>query len=119
MHCFYHPEKPAVGLCRFCQRGLCVECAAVVEDVLACRARHEDRVRAQERLASRSLLQAARFAAVYWRNAIFYGLTGTVFIAFGLWQLKWLGLQAFVFIMLGGFLLYAAIANYLEGRRYR
>jgi hypothetical protein len=40
------------------------------------------------------------------RNAIFYGLVGGVFAAFGLWQLK-------------GFLLYAAAANYFEGRKYK
>jgi len=53
------------------------------------------------------------------RNATFYGLVGVAFAGFGLWQLKWLGLQAALFIALGVFLLYAAIANYLEGRRYK
>ena len=53
------------------------------------------------------------------RNATFYGLVGVAFAGFGLWQLKWLGLQAALFIALGAFLFYAAIANYLEGRKYK
>jgi len=53
------------------------------------------------------------------RNAVFYGLVGGVFAGFGLWQLKWLGLQAVVFMMLGAFLLYAAAANYFEGRKHK
>jgi len=53
------------------------------------------------------------------RNTVFYGLVGTAFTGFGLWQLKWLGLQAVVFIMLGIFLFYAAAANFFEGRKYK
>jgi sulfite exporter TauE/SafE len=46
-------------------------------------------------------------------------LVGVAFTGFGVWQLKWLGLQAALFIALGVFLLYAAVANYLEARKYR
>ena len=53
------------------------------------------------------------------RNTTFYGLVGVAFAGFGLWQLKWLGLQAALFIALGVFLLYASISNYLEGRKYQ
>ena len=119
MNCFYHPDKSAVGLCKYCQRGLCAECAAVVDDVLACKHRHEDEVHKLEQLAARNLFQSKRVASGYMRNAIFYGLTGAVFAAFGIWQYRWLGLQAVVFIMLGIFLLYAAGANYFEGRKHK
>lgn len=119
MNCFYHPDEHAIGLCKYCQRGLCAECAAVIDDVLACKKRHEDEVRALERLAARNLFQSKRVASGYMRNAIFYGLVGGVFAGFGLWQLKWLGLQAAIFILLGAFLIYAAGANYVEGRKYK
>ncbi|RJP54039.1 MAG: hypothetical protein C4586_00470 [Anaerolineaceae bacterium] len=119
MNCFYHPIAPATGLCKYCQRGLCPECAAVVDDVLACKGRHENEVRSLEQLTARTLFQSKRVVSGYIRNAIFYGLVGTVFGGFGLWQLKWLGLQAVIFIMLGVFLLYAAGANYFEGRKHK
>jgi sulfite exporter TauE/SafE len=119
MICFHHPDKPAVGSCKYCQRGLCIECAVVVDDVLACKNRHEDEVRSLGQLAARSLFQSRRVASVYMRNATFYGLVGLAFAGFGLWQLKWLGLQAVLFIALGVFLLYAAGANYFEGRKHR
>ncbi|MDL1943997.1 hypothetical protein FBQ99_16805 [Chloroflexi bacterium CFX2] len=119
MNCFYHPTQPAVGLCKYCQRGLCSECAAVVDDVLACKGRHGDEVRQLEQLTARNLFQSKRVGSVYMRNATFYGLVGAAFAGFGLWQLKWLGLQAALFIALGIFLLYAAAANYLEGRKYK
>jgi hypothetical protein len=53
------------------------------------------------------------------RNATFYGLVSVAFIGFGWWTLQWLGLQAVLFIALGVFLLYAASANYFEGRKYK
>ena len=118
MNCFYHPNQPAVGVCKYCQRGLCSECATPVDDVLACKDRHEDEVHQLELLSARNLFQSRRVYSGYMRNAIFYGLVGVAFAGFGLWQLKWLGLQAALFIALGGFLLYAAIANYLEGRKH-
>ena len=119
MNCYYHPTQPAVGVCKYCPRGLCSECAAVVDDVLACKNRHEDEVHQLEQLTARNLFQSKRVQSVYMRNATFYGLVGVAFAGFGLWQLKWLGLQAALFIALGIFLLYAAIANYLEGRKYK
>lgn len=117
--CFYHLDKPAVGLCKHCQRGLCNECAAIVDDVLACKNRHENEVRSLEQLTIRNLFQSRRVGAAYMRNAIFYGLVGALFAGFGWMQLRFLGLQAVFFILIGAFLLYASIANYLEGRKQR
>jgi hypothetical protein len=89
-----------------------------VNDALACKNRHEERVHALEQMTARNILQSQRVGSTYLRNAIFYGLVGSVFAGFGFWQLNWLGLQAVVFIMLGIFLLYAAGANYFESRKY-
>ncbi|HNO94031.1 MAG TPA: hypothetical protein PKJ84_07665 [Anaerolineales bacterium] len=119
MNCFYHSAQPAIGLCKYCQRGLCSECAAVVDDVLACKKRHEDEVHKLEVLNARNLFQSERVGSVYMKNFTFYGLVGLAFVGFGWWQLKWLGLQAVLFIVLGAFLLYASVANYLEGKKYK
>jgi sulfite exporter TauE/SafE len=119
MRCYYHPEKPAVGICKHCQRGLCNDCAAVIEDVLACKNRHEEEVLAMEQLTARNIFQSKRVSSAYTRNAIFYGLVGTLFTGFGLYQYPFLGLQAVFFILIGLFLLYAAVANYFEARKHR
>jgi sulfite exporter TauE/SafE len=118
MNCFYHPDSPAIGLCKYCQRGLCSECATIVDDVLACTHRHEDDVRQLGQLAARNLFQSKRVSSTYMRNAIFYGLVGVLFAGFGLVQYRFLGLQAVFFMMIGLFLLYAASANYFEGRKH-
>jgi len=119
MNCFYHPTLPAIGICKYCQRGLCTDCAAVIDDVLACTGRHEDEVHQIEQLAARNLFQSKRVGSAYTRNAIFYVLVGVLFTGFGLVQYRFLGLQAVFFILIGLFLLYAASANYFEGRKHK
>jgi hypothetical protein len=116
MNCYYHPNQPAVGLCKHCQRGLCIECAADVDGSLACKERHEVQVRALEALTARNLLQAGRLGSVYRRNAIFYFLSGALFAGFGFYQFPFAGLQAIFLLLIGLFLLYAAVANFLESR---
>lgn len=50
---------------------------------------------------------------------IFYGAVGILFAAYGISQFKWLGLQAGVYAVIGLALLWAALANYLESRKYK
>jgi hypothetical protein len=119
MVCFHHHDRTAIGTCKHCQRGLCDECAAVIEDVLACKNRHEEEVMAVEQMTARTIFQSKRVGSAYSRNAIFYGLVGALFTAFGVYQYPFLGLQAVFFILIGLFLLYAAAANYFEARKHR
>ena len=118
MVCFYHPDRPAVGVCKHCQRGLCTSCAVVIEDVLACQNRHEEEVREVEKLIARNIFHSKRVGSTYMRSAIFYGLVGGAFAAFGLYQYVFLGLQAVFFIVLGLFLLWAGGANFFEARKH-
>jgi sulfite exporter TauE/SafE len=72
-----------------------------------------------EALLQRNILQSKRVGSDYMRNTIFYGIVGILFSAFGISQLKFLGLQALVYLIIGLALLWAAFANYLESRKYK
>ena len=72
-----------------------------------------------ELLMQKNIIQSKRVGSDYMRNTIFYGIVGTLFTVFGFSQLQWLGLQAVVYLMIGLALLWAAIANYLESRKYK
>ncbi len=119
MNCYYHPDRPAVGICKHCQRGLCAEDAALVADSLACKGRHEGQVQDMNQLAQRNILQAKRLGSVYNRNAIFYFLTGTAFGIYGYSQLRFAGIQGLFLLIVGLFLLFAAGLNFFEGRKYK
>jgi sulfite exporter TauE/SafE len=72
-----------------------------------------------EALLQRNILQSKRVGSDYVRNTVFYGVVGLLFTAFGASQLQWLGLQAVIYVMIGLALLWAALANYLESRKYK
>jgi len=80
---------------------------------------HEEQVHALEALMQKNILQSKRVGSDYVRNTIFYGIVGILFSAFGFSQLRFLGLQALIYLMIGLALLWAAIANYLESRKYK
>ena len=86
---------------------------------MACKNLHEEKVVAMELLMQKNILQSKRVGSDYVRNTIFYGIVGILFTAFGFSQLRFLGLQAIVYLMIGLALLWAAVANYLESRKYR
>jgi sulfite exporter TauE/SafE len=90
-----------------------------VDDTLACKNLHEEQVRAMEALMQKNILQSKRVGSDYVRNTVFYSVVGILFTAFGISQLQWLGLQAVVYVMIGLALLWAAVSNYLESRKYR
>jgi sulfite exporter TauE/SafE len=117
--CYHHHDKPAIGLCKYCQRGLCSDCAVLVIDVLACKNLHEEQVRELEEMTKQNILKSRRVRSDYLRNAIFYGVVGTLFTAFGVSQIQWLGWQGIVYAVIGLALLWAALANFLEGRKYK
>lgn len=70
-------------------------------------------------LNKQSILKSKRAGSDYVRNTIFYGSVGVLFTIFGASQIKWLGLQAIVYLIIGLALLWAALANYLESRKYK
>jgi len=44
MNCFNHPDIPAIGICKACSKGLCLECATDLDHGLACKNKHEESV---------------------------------------------------------------------------
>ena len=82
MNCYYHPDRPAVGVCKHCQRGLCAEDAALVDDSLACKGRHENEVREMNQWMARNILQSkrSRFGLQSQCDLLFFGRRGVCWI---------------------------------------
>jgi hypothetical protein len=113
MNCFYHPDTPAVALCKYCQKGLCTECAIDLGSGMSCR-NHKKEVQelnevfaANQRTSQGSGLLFKRFAWVF----VFLGLAmigGGFFLGpFG-YIIGFTGLASLLF---GG-------VYYFWGRRY-
>jgi hypothetical protein len=87
--------------------------------MLACKDRQEEHVHELMELNKQDILRSKRAGSDYVRNTIFYGSVGILFTIFGASQIKWLGLQAIVYLIIGLALLWASLANYLESRKYK
>ncbi len=72
MNCFEHPQKPAVGTCTNCGRGLCKECTAVVEGLLSCRGACQSEI-----TRKRELL--AKQEKAFEERAVVYGTSGKIY----------------------------------------
>jgi hypothetical protein len=77
MRCFYHNDRDAVGTCRLCSKGLCVECAADMGVALGCKGRHEGPARA-------IAVSQAKVSRMSWAMPLFAIGMGVVYIAWGL-----------------------------------
>jgi hypothetical protein len=77
MRCFYHNDRDAVGTCRLCSKGLCVECAADLGVALGCKGRHEG-------LARGIVVSQAKVIRMYSVMPVFVVGMGALFIAWGL-----------------------------------
>ena len=55
MNCFYHTDKPAIGLCKSCHKGLCGECVTETNGSIACKGRCETDVDAVEKVIRHSV----------------------------------------------------------------
>src|SRR5688572_11582651 len=77
MRCFYHHDRDAVGTCRVCSKGMCVDCAVDLGVALGCKGRHEGLARG----IALSQVKASRVASAL---PIFAIGMGAVFSAWGL-----------------------------------
>ena len=113
MNCFSHPDKPAVGFCKSCCKGLCADCAATLPNGLACRNKCEDRVTLINQIVDNNQRVIAvanirmRSAGVFIvllglvlcvigflpaltsgdKGTLVFGVIGVVFIAYGVFRL--------------------------------
>jgi hypothetical protein len=54
MNCFNHRERPAIGLCKSCEKALCADCLTEVPHGLACKGSCEARVNLMNRIIDRN-----------------------------------------------------------------
>lgn len=58
MRCFNHQDREAVGICRSCRRGICVECAHEVGKSLACTGQCEEDTAVDEAMKSKPTVES-------------------------------------------------------------
>jgi hypothetical protein len=80
LNCFYHPQVPAVGICKYCQKGLCTECAVDLGHGIACK-HHQAEVNELYDIHFMNKQSARNMSRVYKQSAVamsFMGIAGVV-----------------------------------------
>ena len=83
MNCFNHPDRPAIGFCKSCCRGLCADCAATLTNGLACVNACEDRVSLINQIIDNNQKVISAANVQVRSSGLFILLLGGVFCLFG------------------------------------
>ena len=94
MNCFHHPHKVAVGQCTHCGRGLCQDCATLVEGKLSCHGNCQHEIMRERRLIAQSETAMGQrsviyetSSGVYQRSFAFSAVLGIMFLVLGVLML--------------------------------
>jgi hypothetical protein len=83
MRCFVHHDHEAVGICRACSKGLCLDCAVDLGHSLCCREHEQEAQEIQAQIIrGRKLLNSQRQTRFFW--PFFLIVAGAILVLFGL-----------------------------------
>lgn len=108
MRCFNHPERDAIGSCKTCCKGLCLECAADMGHGLACKGVHEQQVESLNALFLRGAKMQGTIAKSKYVASAFNIFMGIVFTGYGLTTPS--GITSLLSILGLGFLAFGVVA---------
>jgi len=84
MKCFTHSQVDAVGSCKYCSKGMCVQCAKDLGIGIVCSEPCEAEIRTLHSMVRRNRKMYAFAPKSHLRNAIFCLMLAAPFIGFGL-----------------------------------
>lgn len=119
MKCYYHHQKDAVAICKNCNRALCSECAAEVENGIACKGRCEGQVERFNMVMQRNDKSYERVSKTHMSNALLFGLFSVVFIALGILMDHSKDSAGVWFIILGLAFVLSSFFSYSNGKKYK
>ena len=115
MKCFYHAQLDAVGSCKHCFRGVCVQCAKDSGFGIVCSTDCESEVKSIQAMLERNR-KAYEFAPkTHSRNAIWLAMMALLFIVFGIYS-EFRFMSAYL-IAFGVVMLCGAAFSLFNGRR--
>ena len=113
MKCHNHSEIEAVGICKHCQKGLCLNCATDLEFGLACKDKHEQDVIFLHALIEKNKRAYESMPRASLFTPIFFLLMGSLFTFFGFTN----GIEMFLILMGAGFIIFG-VAIYIYNSNY-
>jgi len=115
MKCFNHPGADAVGSCKSCFKGLCVQCARDTGIGVVCSAPCEEEVKAIRAMVERNRKVYPLAAKTHARNAIWFTVLAVMLIVFG--KIAGHGFMSNYLIVFGIVMLLGAAFSAFNSRR--
>jgi hypothetical protein len=115
MKCYNHSESDAIGICKNCNKGICLNCVTELKNGLACTATCIDEVNQINLLIHKGKLSYSTAAAAYFRSAYLSGMMGLLFLFFGL---RSEGILNFL-TCIGPIFLIAAAFGFIAAKKYK
>jgi len=116
MNCFTHEGTAAIAVCGKCSKGICRSCAIdvgfslVCSELCAVRARDSESLQAAfQRSGTKSKIPLA---------VVMFGLSGAIFLCFGLFNFVSAQRTAWFNIILGGAFIVFALLSYQRNRSF-
>jgi hypothetical protein len=118
MKCFRHPGNEAVGICKYCGKGMCTECSRDTGVGVVCTPQCEEEVRALKAFMDGNKRVLQLTPQTHLRNSIFFALSGLAFIFFSTLHQE----DPFLFLLMvvsGVIMLVGAAFFFINSRKYR
>lgn len=113
MKCFNHHAHEAVGICKHCNKGICVDCLIDTGDGLACNTGCLSSVEGVNAIIKRQITMYGSNSNAMKQRTIFYLAFSIFFItmAFQVKQNLWLQI---IFISMGGMFILMALSSWRQ-----
>lgn len=118
MKCFYHHDNESSGICKNCNKGICVECITELDNGIACKNRCEDEVLAVNQIIDRGKTSYRKTGSAFSQNSLLYFLMGVSFIVFGIFAVPRNASFYWFSIVFGGVCIIGAILNFITSQRF-
>lgn len=115
MKCFVHQDRDAVGICKNCQKGLCIECAVEVENGISCQGKSQQENAANNLTIIKNRTLSQKTAAAHKINALVYLLIGIICLVTGIY---WCDMTSLWLLPCGAVMLIGAILSYRAANKY-
>ena len=115
MKCYNHPDNHAVGVCKSCQKGICLECSTTIDGSLACKGSCEEDVAVLNYMIERSRKVYKNLGSQWTPSILINGIGGAFFVGFGLYHFG--RTSSWLLIGLGSIMIIGGILSYIQGRR--
>ena len=115
MKCFNHNNNDAIGICKHCQKGICVDCITLVKGSVSCQGACEQEVAAYNYMMEQGKKVYKNLGKQWGPSVVINGIGGTLFLGFGLYNIE--QPSSSLLIGIGTIMLIAGVMSFAQGKR--